>query len=232
MPWKKTFPAAHLSWFCPARYARTSCVHVQAAYFEQKFYATFFLAPEPAAPSVCDPSQRQHRSERTRSADSRSPRLSPRDQSTADPDTHQPYADAGGLSDDTSHTTQLGSASMQPRRESAGAAGRQTVSIGQGSRSSTPDLSPRGDLEADDPPTPRMYKAIVPTAGPSQASRHHNEHNDSQGARAEGSQMVLHQGHYDHARGQSSPRRHPHAHHSASQQAVEGYQQSLRCAFK
>ncbi|KAL0020086.1 hypothetical protein WJX79_009298 [Trebouxia sp. C0005] len=53
--------------------------HIKAAYFEQKFYATFFLVPEAAALPNVESSQIQRRSERTRSADSRSPRLSPRD---------------------------------------------------------------------------------------------------------------------------------------------------------
>jgi len=210
---------------------------VQAAYFEQKFYATFFLAPEAAAPPNADSSQIQRRSERTRSADSRSPRLSPRDRSASNQGVHlaQEHPAAGvkepaNAQQDNHAAERHGQLSHEP----ASVGGRQPAQ-GRGSRSSTPDLSPRGDPEADDPPTPRMYKSIVPTAAPSQPAQHHSDHSHSQGlhqrSKAGNSQMILHQGHYGHGKRDISPPRQLHAHEGASQQAIEDLQHTIRQSF-
>ena len=206
---------------------------VQAAYFEQKYFATFFLAPEAAGGTAAEPSKGQRRSEHTRSADSRSPRHSPRDISVTEHDAAGPQPHARDEFQ-ASYPKQSDSTSAQhvSKRQSANADDAQAVQCHPGhvSRSSTPDLSPRGDCEADDPPTPRMYKSIVPTAAPSQVSIHQTNKHSSPGIKAESSLLVLHQGHYEHGTGHSSPHRtaHTHAQREASQQAIENLQHSLR----
>ena len=219
----------------PLPFSLTS-IFVQAAYFEQKFYATFFLAPEAAAPPKADSSQIQRRSERTQSADSRSPRLSPRDR----PASNQVVClaqehPAAGVKEPTNAQQDKLAAERhgQPSHEPASVGGRQPA---QGrSRSSTPDLSPRGDPEADDPPTPRMYKSIVPTAALNQAAQHHSDHSHCQklhqNFKAGNSQVILHQGHYDHGKRDISPPRQSHAHEGASQQAIEDLQHTIRQSF-
>ena len=212
-------------------------IPVQAAYFEQKFYATFFLAPEAAAPPSADSSQLQRKSERTRSADSRSPRLSPRDRSASNQGVHlaQEHPAAGVKEPVNSQQDKLATDRQgQPSHEPASVGGGQPAQ-GRSSRSSTPDLSPRGDPEADDPPTPRMYKSIVPTAAPSQPPQHHSDHSHSQRlqqiSKAGNSQMILHQGHYDHGKRDISPPRQPHAHEGASQQVIEDLHHTIRQSF-
>lgn len=187
-------------------------------------------------PPAAGPPHKQRRSERTRSADSHSSNLSPRDRSQFEqgPQPSQAHTAAGpedcaheGLGD---HATDM--QSQAPHEATAADASQPVIGLKTGS--STPDLSPRGDFEADDPPTPRMYKSIVPTAAPSHISRHHPAHHHSEslgpGSKADGGQMVLHLGHYDQAQGGSSPRRHPPAHHAASQQASEDVQHLIRYA--
>ena len=210
---------------------------VQASYFEQKFYATFFLAPEAAAPPNADSSQTQRRSERTRSADSRSPRLSPRDRSASNHGAHlaQAHPAAGVKEPANAQQDKLAAEwQSQPSHEPTSANGGQPAQ-GPSSKTSTPDLSPRGDPEADDPPTPRMYKSIVPTAALSQAAQHHSDHSHSQrldqSFKAGSSQMVVHQGHYDHGKRDLSPPRQAHAHEGASQQAIEDLQHTIRQSF-
>ena len=210
---------------------------MQAAYFEQKFYATFFLAPEAAAPPNADSSQIQRSSERTRSADSRSPRLSPRDRSASNQGAHlaqeHPAAGVKEIADaqqDKIAAERQGQLSHEP----ASVGGRQPAQ-GRSSRSSTPDLSPRGNPEADDPPTPRMYKSIVPASATSQPAQHHSDHSQSQrlhqSSKAGNSQLIVHQGHYDHGKRDISPPRQPHAHEGASQQAIEDLQHTIRQSF-
>ncbi|DBB14510.1 TPA: hypothetical protein ACH3X3_004792 [Trebouxia sp. C0006] len=207
---------------------------MQAAYFEQKFYATFFLAPEAAAPPNADSSQIQRSSERTRSADSRSPRLSPRDRSASNQGAHlaqeHPAAGVKEIADaqqDKIAAERQGQLSHEP----ASVGGRQPAQ-GRSSRSSTPDLSPRGNPEADDPPTPRMYKSIVPASAPSQPAQHHSDHSQSQrlhqSSKAGNSQLIVHQRHCDHGKRDISPPRQPHAHEGASQQAIEDLQHTIR----
>ena len=183
----------------------------QAAYFEQKFYATFFLAPSTADQQPPNPVQQRRKPERTRSADSRSPRSSPRDL----PEAHHsvsplcPAAPRSPQEHDRQHNSP--DADSHTWRETD-AAPAESGHVLQGrtehdSSMDTPDLSPRGDLEAEDPPTPRMYKAIVPTAAPAPVQKPASERHHSPRLRPETSQVVLHQGHYDHDRQLASPQR-------------------------
>ena len=113
------------------------------------------------------------------------------------------------------------------------------------SRGGSPDLSPRGDLEADDPPTPRMYKSNVPAAAArrslvQQVASHHAKASDkalvthpqrypaAKGLNEEASAVVLHQGHYASETGHASPSRHGHAQDKGSQHALEQLKQDLR----
>ncbi len=212
-------------------------ISVQAAYFEQKFYATFFLAPEAAAPPNADSSHIQSRSERTRCADSHSTRLSPRDRSASNQGVHLAQEHPAAWVKEPTNAQQdkvAADRQGQPSHDPASVDGRQPAQ-GRRSRSSTPDLSPRGDPEADDPPTPRMYKSIIPTAALSQAAQHHSDHSQSQrlhqSSKAGNGQMILHQGHYDHGKRDISPPRQPHAHEGASQQAIEELQHTIRQSF-
>ena len=99
---------------------------------------------------------------------------------------------------------------------------------GDGERASTPDLSPRGDLEAEDPPTPRMYKAITPIAAPGEMQSHVSAPHSPR-LQSGATQVVLHQGHYDHGRQHASPQRH--AHHKGRDQAVEELRHTVRHAL-
>ncbi|DBA92530.1 TPA: hypothetical protein ACH3X1_002761 [Trebouxia sp. C0004] len=207
--------------------------HIKAAYFEQKFYATFFLAPETSAAPAADSSQIQRRSERTRSADSRSPRLSPRDRSASNHGVHLAQAHlAAGVKEAANAQQDELAAERQSQLSHEPTYGARQPTQGPSSRSSTPDLSPRGDPEADDPPTPRMYRSIVTTAALSQAGQHHSDHSHSQkldqSLMAGSSQMTLHQGHYDHGKHDLIPPRQAHAHEATSQQAVEDLQHTIR----
>ena len=111
------------------------------------------------------------------------------------------------------------------------------------SKGGSPDLSPRGDLEADDPPTPRMYKSNVPAAAASKAlvqqgASHHANMSDNvlvphpqrypaaKGLNEEASAVVLHQGHYATDVGHASRSRH--GQDKDSQHAVEKLQRDLR----
>ncbi|KAL3148684.1 hypothetical protein ABBQ38_014099 [Trebouxia sp. C0009 RCD-2024] len=206
--------------------------HIKAAYFEQKFYATFFLTPD-ALPS--DSAQRQRRSGRTQSADSHSPANSPRDllaaQSSTAPPQHPPA--------EPPHPTQ-GRQRDSPHIHSHAIADAPVDSIplvqdgiGHSEGVSTPDLSPRGDMEAEDPPTPRMYKAIIPTAASNQTQGSARVP-ESPRLRAETSQVVLHQGHYDQhhdslARQHASPQRQ--TQHKGPEQAIEDLRRTVRHAL-
>ena len=93
---------------------------------------------------------------------------------------------------------------------------------------STPDLSPRGDLEAEDPPTPRMYKAIIPTAASGSNQKPDTALHHSPKLKPDTTQVVLHQGHYDHGRQHAIPQRH--AEPKGQQQAFEDLRQTVRHA--
>ena len=92
----------------------------------------------------------------------------------------------------------------------------------------TPDLSPRGDMEAEDPPTPRMYKAIIPTAASGQMQNHASAPHSPKVA-PEATQLVLHQGHFNHDRQHASPQR-P-ARHTGQDQAMEDLRHTVRHAL-
>lgn len=153
---------------------------LQAAYFEQKFYATFLLDPVEAASAAAKPQGKQPSA-------TKSPRHSPRG---GTPQRHtvpsQPHSDPHSIHEsDAAHTH-----SAEPSN---------TSQQKQGSPSSTPDLSPRTMAEADDPPTPRMYRAMVPM--PARPER------TSGAMQPESSQLVLHEGHFGHDSRQLSPKR-------------------------
>ena len=99
---------------------------------------------------------------------------------------------------------------------------------GRDDRVSTPDLSPRAGTEAEDPPTPRMYKAIIPTAGPGQMQNHVSAPRSPQMG-PEATQVVLHQGHFDHGRQHASLQRH--AQHTGQEQAMEDLRHTVRHAL-
>lgn len=91
-------------------------------------------------------------------------------------------------------------------------------------RASTLDLSPRGDMEAEDPPTPRMYKAIIPTAAPGQMSNYVSAPHSPKLA-----PEALHQGHFDQGWQHASPKHH--AHHTGQEQAMEDLRHTVRHAL-
>lgn len=229
----------HAACSCTLHVLLADCLHRsppqtliwQAAYFEQKFYATFFLTPD-ALPS--DSAQRQRRSGRTQSADSHSPANSPRDllaaQSSAAPPQHppaQPPHPTRGRQRDGPHIH-----SHAPADAPAESIPLVQEGIGHSEGLSTPDLSPRGGMEAEDPPTPRMNKAIIPTAAPNQ-TQGSTRAPKSPRLRLETSQVVLHQGHYDQhhnsiARQHASPQRH--FQHKGPEQAIEDLKRTVRHA--
>lgn len=94
----------------------------------------------------------------------------------------------------------------------------------------TPDLSPRGDSETEDPPTPRMYKAIVPTAPPGPVQRPAKKCGNDSRLKPESSQIVLHQGHYEHSPHHASPGRH--TLHKEQEEAIGALRRTLRYALR
>ena len=183
----------------------------------------------PDAQQSADPAQRQRRPGRTHSADSRSPANSPRDlpaaQSGATPrqdtpvqpsqSTHRQHGVAEVHNHDDHASSDAALDSAQPVQRHSGLDDRMT----------TPDLSPRGDLEAEDPPTPRMYKAIIPTAAPGQMQNCASAPQSPKMA-AEATLVVLHQGHFNHGRRHASPQRH--AHHIGQEPAMEDLRRTVR----
>ena len=181
-------------------------------------------------PQPTEGAQRQRRSDRSRSADAYSPRNSPRDipsaghgvsprQHPPSPPSHPEHSrqQATDAHSHHEHGTNAGT-HAQPL---------QGATEHDGSMS-TPDLSPRGDLEAEDPPTPRMYKAIIPTAAPGAIQKPDIAFHHGPKLKPETSQVVLHQGRFEHSRQHSSPQRH--TEHKGQLQAMEDLRQTVRYA--
>ena len=170
---------------------------VQAAYFEQKFYATFFLAPEAATAFGPDASQRRHTHGRTRSADSRAPHQSPRDTSAKEhalPQPHAPFQASNAAQNQHSGHGETEQSVIIERQAQASDRQISQHPNHQSIRPSSPDLSPRGDLETDDPPTPRMYKSNVPKAAVRTTPRQHNQTELDQDAKLPSNAVVLRSG--------------------------------------
>ena len=80
-------------------------------------------------------------------------------------------------------------------------------------------------MDAEDPPTPRMYRAIIPTAAPGQLQNQVSAPHSPKSA-PEAAQVVLHQGLYDQDLQHASPKRH--AHHTGQEQAMEDLRHTVR----
>ena len=83
-------------------------------------------------------------------------------------------------------------------------------------------------MESEDPPTPRMYKAIIPTGGPGQMQSNISAPHSPKMA-LEAAQVVLHQGHFAHGRQHASLQRH--AQHAGQEQAMEDLKHTVRHAL-
>ena len=182
---------------------RAAVIMPQAAYFEQKFYATFLLDPVEAASAATKPPDK-HLSA------AKSPRHSPRGETELK---KPPAAQQHPQKNISVNSSASHSHNVSTREET-----------GQASTSSTPDLSPRTMGEADDPPTPRMYKAIVPVA----SRADHGQHGLG-AVKAEVSQIVLHQGHFGHNSQQFSPKRSVQHQQSAQEQELQRLHSNIRC---
>ena len=186
----------------------------------------------PDAPPT-DSAHRQRRSGRTQSADSHSPANSPRELLAAPssapppqppPAPHLTRGRQRDAMDMHSHAAAEGAFDCIPFVQEDN---------GHSNNVGTLDLSPRGDVEAEDPPTPRMYKAIIPTAAPKQTQGSPNAPHSPR-LRPDTSQVVLHQGHYDQhhdsvARQHASPRRQ--TRYKGAEQAIEDLRRTVRHAL-